>query len=277
MAKDMWLPKGYELDSGLKISSLIFSGDDWQILDTNGSVNVLLALPALAKKWSDAGFLDNHIISQVNLGAATFYSLNSNKRYLLAPVESGETPSSKIDAIAFALALKESRKISYEASFHDAIYIEQFSRLLPTWSVTPRVEDEVVLGSWMSGGVAISTDSFRRLTSLTGWMPAADLAEIIRAAGFHVAADASFLSRKKWSSPACADAEITIVEPALSSVGASPVLDEAEQKTFSLPGRPLLEKFFNEHVIDIIFNAEKYQAMGIEFQPVNFRYQTDWQ
>lgn len=34
---------------------------------------------------------------------------------------------------------------------------------------------------------------------------------------------------------------------------------------FRLPGRPVLEGFFNEHVIDIIFNAEKYQAMGIDF------------
>ncbi len=36
-------------------------------------------------------------------------------------------------------------------------------------------------------------------------------------------------------------------------------------RSFSLPGRPHLEEFFNEHVIDIIFNAEKYEALGIEF------------
>jgi len=41
--------------------------------------------------------------------------------------------------------------------------------------------------------------------------------------------------------------------------------DKNEHKVFTLPGRPKLEEFFNEHVIDIIFNAEKYQALGIEF------------
>ena len=34
---------------------------------------------------------------------------------------------------------------------------------------------------------------------------------------------------------------------------------------FYLSGRPVLEAFFNEHVIDIIENAERYRALGIEF------------
>ena len=36
-------------------------------------------------------------------------------------------------------------------------------------------------------------------------------------------------------------------------------------KKFSLPGRPMLESFFNEHVIDIITNQDKYSRMGIDF------------
>src|SRR3546814_13492915 len=34
---------------------------------------------------------------------------------------------------------------------------------------------------------------------------------------------------------------------------------------FSLPGRPNLEAFFNEHVIDLIRNEERYKALGITF------------
>ncbi len=41
--------------------------------------------------------------------------------------------------------------------------------------------------------------------------------------------------------------------------------DEEPTKEFHLPGRPQLEAFFNEHVLDIIFNADKYQALGIDF------------
>src|SRR3546814_1662770 len=34
---------------------------------------------------------------------------------------------------------------------------------------------------------------------------------------------------------------------------------------FSLPVRPNLEAFFNEHVIDLIRNEERYKALGITF------------
>lgn len=34
---------------------------------------------------------------------------------------------------------------------------------------------------------------------------------------------------------------------------------------FSLPGRPYLEDFFNEHIVDIISHEEKYRRMGINF------------
>ena len=34
---------------------------------------------------------------------------------------------------------------------------------------------------------------------------------------------------------------------------------------FSLPGRPLLERFFQEHIVDIIQNRERYHALGVAF------------
>jgi SpoVK/Ycf46/Vps4 family AAA+-type ATPase len=37
------------------------------------------------------------------------------------------------------------------------------------------------------------------------------------------------------------------------------------KQTFELPGRPELEAFFNEHVVDIIQNRERYKALGIDF------------
>jgi len=265
MAKDLWLPKGYELADGSKIRSLLFSGDDWQIFDTTAMDNILLARPELAQKWNDAGFLSESLLCEITFGTASFRTLSSHKKYSLVPVESGKSPDSKVDAIAFALALKESRKLSEDASFHDAIYIEQYSRLLPTWTLTPLVEDEVVLGTWITGGVIISTKSFRRLTTLTGWMPYGDLAEIVKAAGLYVPADAALLTKHKRRSQAQIDENSAIADSAIDREQTESQANKAEPKVFTLPGRPQLEEFFNEHVIDIIFNAEKYQALGIEF------------
>ncbi len=265
MAKDLWLPKGYELLDGEKIRSLLYSGDEWQIFETNGSNNILITHLDMAHKWNEFGFLNDSLFREVSFGSKSFRCLSSNKKYSLTPVENGKYPESKVDALAFAFALKESRRISEDVSFHDSVYVEQYSRLLPTWTLTPHVDDEVVLGTWITGGVIISTDSFRRLTNLTGWMPAGDLEEIIKAAGFSVSADAGLLVRRKSTSQSKTDTKASIakedVEPEQTKSQEAP----AETKVFRLPGRPQLEEFFNEHVIDIIFNAEKYQTMGITF------------
>jgi len=265
MAKDLWLPKGYELPDGSKIRSLLYSGDEWQIFDTNGSNNILLTRPELARKWDEFGFLDKSLFGDVAFGSESFRSLSSHKKYTLTAVENGKSPESKVDALAFAIALKESRKLSDAASFHDAVYVEQYSRLLPAWTLTPHVDDEVVLGTWITGGVVISTESFRRLTNLTGWMPAGDLAEILKSAGFSVPADAELLAKRKPASQAKTDAMAARAKEAAEPEKTQTPGEPAETKVFKLPGRSQLEEFFNEHVTDIIFNAEKYQAMGIDF------------
>lgn len=265
MAKDVWLPQGYSLPDGSKIRSLLYSGDEWQIFDTNGSNNILITRTEMAQQWHEKGFLDYALFANVVFGTASFKILGSPKRYTLAPVENGKYPTSKVDALAFAFALKESRKLSEDASFHDSVYVEQYSRLLPAWTLTSNVDDNVVLGTWITGGVVISTESFRRLTNLTGRMPASDLVEIIKAAGFSVPADASILTKHKHTFQAKVTEHAVGAKDASKPKQAQTPEESVKGPVFSLPGRPQLEAFFNEHIIDIIFNSEKYLALGIDF------------
>jgi cell division protease FtsH len=265
MAKDLWLPKGYELPDGSIIRSPLYSGEEWQIIDTNGSSNILLTRPELARKWHECDFLDESLFGDISFGTESFRSLSSHKKYTLTPVEHGKSPTSKVDALAFAIALKGARKLSKDISFHDAVYVEQYSMLLPTWTLTPYIDDEVVLGTWITGGVVISTESFRRLTKLTGCMSADDLAEIIKAAGFAVPADACLLAKRNSASQFKTGIKAAIDKEATNPEQSKILEESADNTIFRLPGRPKLEAFFNEHVIDIIFNAEKYQHWGIDF------------
>ncbi|MCL2146745.1 MAG: ATP-binding protein [Synergistaceae bacterium] len=254
MAKDLWLPKGYKLQDGSEVNSLLFWGDQWQIYGASDINNILLASPELAQKWHDKGFLDESLFDVITFGDASFRVLYSPYVYSMAPVEVNRRKliCDKMDALSFAIALHESRELSKDDSFHDAIYVEQYSRLLPTWTVTPRISDDVILGKWLTGGVVISTDSFRRLTQLAGWMDAGDIAEIVHAAGLYVPADVYVPAGKQSAI-------------AVTPEGEREILSQSTSKVFSLPGRPQIEEFFNEHVIDIVHNAEKYQRMGIEF------------
>ena len=212
MEKDLWLPRGHELEDGSRIGALLFSGNDWQIIDTNGWGNLLLARPRLARRWWEAGLLDESLFGEISFGAQLLRSIRSDERYTLSPVASRELVESNSDALAFASALGESRKLLDDASFHDAIYVEQYSRLLPTWTLTPQVDDKVVLGSWITGGVAISTDSFRRLTNLVGWMSATELVEIVRHAGFNLPTGAQFFADQKSGSKIGADKKAKVTE-----------------------------------------------------------------
>ena len=260
MAVDLWLPNGYGLDEGIKVGKMLYSGDDWQIYKTSSGDNVLLALPELEKKWRDFGFISTSIFHDVIFGSALYRWLYVHKKYTLAPIASLDRPISKVDAIAFSQALKASRIISHDVSFHDALYLEQYSRLLPTWSLTPRIDDTLLLGTWISGGVMVSSESFRRLGSLTGWMPKDDLAEIIRAAGLSVPAEFSILTKTNRRQ----DSEADVLREKSNELSDCKPVDQ-RPKTYTLPGREALESFFNDHVIDIITNPEKYRALGIDF------------
>lgn len=263
MEKDFFLPKGFELLDGSKIKSLLYAGNDWQILDTNGSNNILIACPDLAKKWNDLCFLDNSLFHDIQFGKEEFKLFFSHKKYVLNSVESTISPATKVDAIAFSVALKESRKLSENVSFHDGIFVEQLSKLLPCWTLTPHVDDDVVLGTWIAGGVIISTQSFRRLSKLSRCLTASDLSEIIKAAGLSVSVDECVLTKQKPVPQANSNVKDSIVRTATNN---EPSLEATlVSKEFKLPGRPYLEEFFNEHIIDIIFNTEKYELMGIDF------------
>jgi hypothetical protein len=265
MAKDVWLPNGLGLPDGSRVRSLLYAGEDWQVLSTRGSGRILVARPELAQKWCDTGLVDGPMLGAIAFGTASFRTLASQERYALAPVQCGVSPETKVDTIAFALALRESRRLSKDASFHDAIYVEQCSRLLPTWTLTPRVDDDVVLGTWVTGGVVVSTRTFRRLCCLMGWMSPADLAEVVKAAGLPLESEAVALaggsggSTKHSRGGAQADG-------AAGQPGGTEAADAGTPpRVFALPGRPQLESFLREHVIDIIVNAERYQALGIGF------------
>ncbi len=265
MAKDLWLPKGHKLTDGSRVGSLLFASDDWQVFDTDGADNILLAHPQLVQKWVGCGLLEESLLGGITFGPTSFRILSSRKKYALTTVENWQGPDKKVDAISFAVALKTSRKLSGDASFHDALYVEQYSRLLPTWTLTPRVDDEVVLGTWMTGGVVIPISSFRRLRNLTGWMPPGSLEDIIEAAGLSVPAEAGILTKRKPKSRTDSIEKMAEIKSDTHQEQPQARTDKIKRQTFTLPGRPHLEEFFNEHVIDIIFNARKYQDLGIEF------------
>ncbi len=265
MLKDRWLPIGFPLPHSARLRALLHAGPGWQIYQTDPPGRVLVAEPPLVSRWVSARLLEEGLISSIAFGQEKYSVLCSNTRYILVPIAESPSPESKAEALSLAVALRETRKITPDAPLQDAIFVEQYSRLLPTWSITERVPDDIVLGAWLTGGVAVSVLSFRRLSQLMGWMSPEHLRDIVTAAGFALPRDQTV------GIPGTRSLSSLSAQPARPSEKTggmeSSELDSGEEnpKRFVLPGRPQLEVFFNDHVIDIILHAERYQALGIDF------------
>ena len=247
---DQWVPIGHELFGGATIRRLVSQGAGWQIYVTSKPSRVLFATQELASTWFDANLIVPDLFTKIEIGKKLLLLLDSPPHVRLEPVLPPNQPDSKAEAYAFAAALQQTRDIDPGIDVANAIFVEQYSRLLPTADQAPSMPDDILLGSWLTGGVEVSCNEFRALAGLTSWMKAPDLADIIRASGMSAPAELRLVTTR--------EAE----ETSVAAMANKPAATE-NKPPFSLPGRPYLEQFFRDHIIDIVENSEKYAAMGI--------------
>ncbi|SFQ17965.1 ATP-binding protein [Pseudomonas borbori] len=259
MALDAWLPIGYKFPDGAKARVAVFEGTNWQILETQGNGRALVAHDELALRWIDAGLIDPGLFISFDFGDQRLWAISCGSSQLLCPVNEGRSPDTKAEALSFALALKATREIDTESPLQDALYVEKISRLLPTYSIRSRTDDDVVLGFWLTGGASVSAKSFRRLRQTMSWLGACHLKDVVQAAGFEVAE--VIPANRARVLPSRSDT----VPVARTDQKESQVDKKPPATVFELAGRSELAAFFNEHIVDIVLNRDRYKALGIEF------------
>jgi hypothetical protein len=258
MALDAWLPIGFKLPDGARVRAALFEGVDWQIYETMGGGRALVVLDALAQHWQDAGLIEDGTFSASQFGDRRLRSLSCGPSQALCPVSEGKSPDNKSEALSFALALKATRDIDADSPLQDALYIEKTTRLLPTYSISSRTGDDVVLGYWLTGGTNIAATSFRQLRQSMSWLGAGHLKDVVQAAGFEVAEIIPLERKPAIPTDKTEAAPVEKVEQLQRA-------DPEPNKVFELAGRPELAAFFNEHIVDIILHRDRYKALGIEF------------
>lgn len=263
MALDAWLPVGFATPDGELARLAMHEGTNWQIYEAQGGGRILVAKSVLAARWVESGLLDSSQIRSFKFGGEEYCEFSSGIDYVLAPVVESNSPESKNEALSFAESLKASRDIDTTSSLHDAIYAERLSRLLPTYSLSARVSDDVVFGTWLTGGVPVSVQSFRRLRTLTNWLGATHLRDVVVKGGFEVSE--KIIGPKPASKPSTVPETTTKPDQAPAELEAAADQPSQASQRFVLAGRPELEQFINEHVVDIIINEARYKALGIDF------------
>jgi cell division protease FtsH len=259
MALDAWLPVGYRLPDGTVSRLALFEGTDWQILEIQGNGRALVAHDMLAQRWLTAGLIEAGSFRSFDFGDRHLWSISSASGQVLCPVPEGTSPDTKAEAMSFALALKATRERDTDSPLQDALYVEKISRLLPTYSISSRTEDEVVLGYWLTGGASISAKSFRRLRQTLSWLGASHLKDVVESAGFEVSE--VIPADMQRAAPPLQESSTED----FANGSATLTRRSSESKVFELAGRPELAEFFNEHVVDIVRNQDRYKALGIGF------------
>ena len=260
MTLDAWLPIGHKLSDGSTTRSALYEGASWQILKTEGKGRALIVHERLANRWIGSGLLDAGVLHPFSFGEQRWCFITCGSSQVLSPISEGESPDTKSEALAFALALKATRSIDKETALQDGIYVEKISRILPTYSISSRTNDDVVLGYWLTGGANVSVRSFRRLRQMLSWLNATDLRDIVVSAGFEMSEEIAPNQRQAPKQKSQTESRSKVGPAKLPEID-----DQNTARIFELPGRPELEAFFNEHIVDIVQNRERYKALGIEF------------
>jgi hypothetical protein len=233
MHRDAWFPIGFELPGGYRARPPLYVGDDWQIFEQQDGWRLLIAREALADRWISHGLLDSEKLSRFSFGKDRFACLDGG-HLPLAPLSDAHAPAGFKDALRGARAFRVTRAIAPDASLQDAIYAAAALRFLPVYRTAAQCDDATIITAWLTGGVPVPLLAITRLRALCPWATDDILEHVLQTAGLKA-------------------------EEAAKDAGS------VSQTPFRLVGRPELEQFFSEHVIDIVRHAERYKALGVGF------------
>lgn len=241
-----WLPIGTKIASGLAIGRTVTIGDDWQIAEDKAGGRVLIARETLAMRWIASGALLDGDLATFSFGTEAFAAIRGGREHMLAPVIGSRSPNGTTEALAFATAIAQTRAVGETASLGDGIYVERLSRILPTYGTEAEpVDDATILGTWLTGGLRVPAAPVSRIQAYLSWMSPEQLGRVVASAGLEVG---GLVRIGDDPSPASADRNAR-------GIGG--------EGRFELPGRRVLETFFNDHIVDVVQNRESYRLLGI--------------
>ena len=258
------LPRGFVIPDGKAIKRMIAEGEEWQIYITNVDSYVVAISPELYQTWIDNYYLPEGIFTTLD-SIFSWKMLSSPIEYLISSIGSGPYPTTFREIEAFSIAFSTASRLYENADLSEAIYIEEYSLLLPT-SQNQQIDNSVAYGKWITAGVNISIDSFGRVCELMTWASPEAIQDAARIAGF----DVEPIHESKDGNNGVCEAVNCCDERKHKTQRA--VAHQSGESQFSLVGRPDLEKFFNESIIDVVLNREAYQRMGIPFPGATILY-----
>lgn len=232
MASFPWLPVGHCLPDGTSIGRVLTSGEHHQIVRARRSPSVVL----LVESDSPAGrrlsmLADDRIMRASFLDRRMMVHVSAAED---APIRVDDIPRrpealSAIEAEDLAAALNALAKECPDAAWSAALFIPDLAVCLPLRD--DAAEDRRRLAyRLLTGGVENEKLSLASIRKLNPWLTEVEVAEFLHVFGIHKSAEASATDNNV---------------------------------PFHLAGRPELEAFLREYVIDHYREEDRYAALGV--------------
>ena len=247
---EQWLPRGTSVTAEKRIKKMISASEDWQIYSTNQDSYVLAATKSIYNTWIDHYSLPEGVFCDIN-NLKVFYSSGN---YLISSLNNGPYPENNGQVEAFSIAFNTAVRLFPDVDLRDAVYIEEYSLILPGAQSADMLQKECIYGKWLTGGVNISANAYKRISQFMSWLSTDALNKSFELAGFNVPE----LTEEKQESDNTTTTEVL-------DISSDAPITVATNDRFALIGRPELEQFFNDNIIDIVLNQEQYKRMGISF------------
>ena len=263
-----WLRPQEVLPDMEQIDSFYVKGSQWQLYTTVSGGYALAVASELYEKW-----LKKHLLEEGLLLPAgqQRYVFTVPEGELISSVEFGPYVKDLLQVKAFARALKNSMPPG-AASLADGIYISRIGRVLPTFCDRDKGDPALILGSWICAGMQISLADTGRIHKYASFLP--DDVRLSLLAMFHIQEQEQAEGEgTALRMPSAIDSPWNR-DPAdgygaqhagRGAEGTVPARGERKAGLFLLPGRPALEKFFREEIIDVIDHEEEYRRFGTPF------------
>jgi cell division protease FtsH len=228
-----WLPVGHALGEGA-VGRVRISGDGYQIVQDQLSSDVFLIL--------DADATVGRAVARLSGGPGSFNGIDFDGRNLFfrrlkrsqEPVVIAYWSKSfglpiAADVTAVTRAIRRMLEEFPDASIGSALFLPSLGELLPT-AVDGNEDRTRVASQFLVAGANLSRLDGDAVRSLNSWLTSEEVEDFLSALG-----------------------------------GRSPQPEERRpMSSFSLPGRPALEQFFREYVIEPSADRERYAALKVQ-------------
>ena len=252
MAEDRWLPLDYVLTDGNHIRSLYVRGPAWQLYTTAEDGQALAINGALHTHWLELEWIEEGLFEEVNLTGNAVYVFCARANSLLSSLNFGPYPRNRQQAMDFVRALRRTLERMGPIHLDGAVYIASFSRILATsFGSGASVSVAMAVGRFLTGGVDVPLSNPAAVLQYASYLTQSDVDQML---------DMLSISKDEGASGALAAgaSEVAAAAPAMQR-------GQRQDGPFTLPGRPELERFFREEIIDVVDNEEAYRRMGVGF------------